>query len=116
MSDPSSSNVKVIRGQFGTPYPFVFFWIPRQTDQIPKSAGLYIVGATNEVPEGELLLKGLFLGQANDFSTILTNHPKSECFEQNGANVIGVLPLPDLSAAIPIKIDLSALDWPCGIE
>ncbi len=108
-------NIAKVRGQFGTEYSFRWFHIPKEASRIPKSGGIYIVAKAEAPLEGEPTIEGLFLGESKDFSSALQAHPQQACFEKQGANIIGVLPLPNPEAAIPIKFDLSALVWPCGI-
>jgi hypothetical protein len=101
-----------IAGKSGNEYAFDFY----ATDTSFKNLGaVYVVTRRVRKSEGGGSHTFLYVGETGDLSTRFGNHHKQGCFDQHGANCIGVhLDESEKSRKAKETDLLDAHDWPCN--
>lgn len=76
--------------------------------------GIYLVASRTVDPGQSAQYAPLYVGEAADLSSVMSEHPRDECFQMYYGNVIGVLKEDDASRRAAIVADLVAgLTLPC---
>jgi hypothetical protein len=101
-------------GHSGKGYAFrIYVW----NTQFKPLAGVYLVASRTIEPGEAARYQALFVGTADDMSSAIAAHPRSDCFAMYYANVIGVLKEEDTQARERIAADLVAsLSPPCNAD
>lgn len=100
-------------GQSGERYAFrVYVW----ETKFKAVPGVYLVAARTVEPGQAAEYGPLYVGEAEDLSVVMTDHPRDECFQMYYGNVVGVLKEenPERRAAIVADIT-AALAPPCQV-
>lgn len=99
-------------GRSGNEYPFrIYVWNTR----FKAVPGVYVVAARSVEPGEPASYAPLFVAAADDLSTVLTDHPRNDCFQLYYGNVVGLLQQDDAAARDAIATDLVAsLKPPCN--
>ena len=112
MAKTTKIDIVTLTGQSGTEYAFrVYVW----NTKFKALAGVYLVASRSIEPGAEARYEPVFVSAAADISTVLKEHPRTDCFQMYYANVIGVLQQDDAAAREAITADLvAALQPPCN--
>jgi len=108
----SRLDVVSLEGRSGRRYDFrVYVWNTR----FKPVPGVYVVLSRSIEPGRAARYEPVFVDSAEDVSSVLAKHPRSDCFAMYYANVIGVLKQPDPTSRQTIVDDLVAgLSPPCN--
>lgn len=100
-------------GSTGERYAFrIYVWETR----FKAVPGVYVVASRTVEPRRAAEYAPLFVGEAEDLSAAMAQHPRDECFQMYYGNVIGVLKEGDTTRRAAIVADLvAALDLPCQV-
>ncbi len=101
-----------IAGKDGNQYEFALYPVGASFKEL---GGVYVVTKRVPKPGGGGTHTFLYVGETGDLSTRFDNHHKQECFDEGGANCIGVH-LDDSEKSRRAK-ETDLLDgnaWPCN--
>ena len=77
--------------------------------------GVYVVASRSVEPGAAPTYLPLFVGVADDLSTVFEHHPRHDCFQLHYANTIAVIREPERAARDRIAADLiGGLAPPCN--
>lgn len=112
MSKTTKIDAIALAGASGTEYALrVYVW-ETKFKAIP---GVYVVASRNIEPNGTVSYEPVFVGAAEDLSSVFVDHPRTECFQMYLANVIAVLQEQDSTVRTRTVDDLiAALVPPCN--
>jgi hypothetical protein len=112
MAKTTKIDTVTLTGHSGTQYAFrIYVW----DTKFKALAGVYVVASRTIEPGAKARYEPVFVSAAPDISTVLTGHPRTDCFQLYYGNVIGVLKQDDAAARDAIAADLVAgLKPPCN--
>lgn len=100
-----------LAGKSGERYTFRIYVWETKFKPVP---GVYLIASRTIEPGRAAQYAPLFVGETEDVSAAVSEHPRDECFQMYYANVIGVLKEPEPARRATIVTDLvAALAPPC---